>query len=250
MTKLVEKNKTLSIIIPLYNEEKNIEKLLQKVVNVKLFVNKEIIVVDDGSKDNSKIIVKKFIDDFKNFKAKTNPSINIKLISKKNGGKGSALKVGFEKATGEIFIIQDSDLEYEPNDYAKLIKPILDSKYKVVYGSRILNKKNTYSHKSFLYGGKLVSLVTSILYFTKLTDEPTCYKVFHKDFKDILVNAKGNKFEWEPEVTAKILRLGHKIKEIPISYYPRTKKEGKKIRWSDGIDAVWTLFIWRFKKIK
>jgi len=232
--------KRVSIIIPAYNEEKTIEKILKKVVNVKLPLEKEIIVVNDGSTDRTKEIVGKFI--------KNHPNENIILINKKNGGKGSALKVGIKHSTGDIIIIQDADLEYDPNDYPNLIKPILEGKAKVVYGSRLRKMGNKFSHLSFLIGGLIITLVTNLLYFTFLTDEPTCYKVFHKELKDILINAEGDKFDWEPEVTAKILRRGYKIFEVPISYYPRTLKEGKKIRWKDGIDAILTLLKWRFKK--
>jgi glycosyltransferase involved in cell wall biosynthesis len=232
--------KRVSIIIPAYNEEKTIEKILKKVLDVKLPLEKEIIVVNDGSTDRTKEIVEKFI--------KNHPNENIILINKKNGGKGSALKVGIKHSTGDIIIIQDADLEYDPNDYPNLIKPILEGKAKVVYGSRLRKMGNKFSHLSFLIGGLIITLVTNLLYFTFLTDEPTCYKVFHKELKDILINAEGDKFDWEPEVTAKILRRGYKIFEVPISYYPRTLKEGKKIRWKDGIDAILTLLKWRFKK--
>ncbi|ABO35924.1 glycosyl transferase, family 2 [Methanococcus maripaludis C5] len=231
----------LSIIIPAYNEEKTILKTLEEVVAVTLPVDKEIIIVNDGSTDGTEQIIENSIKKF--------PESNIKLLSKKNGGKGSALKEGMRKSTGDIIIIQDADLEYDPNDYSKLIKPILEKKAKIVYGSRIKNKDNKYSHISFLIGGIGVTLATDVLYGVFLTDEPTCYKVFHSDLKDILVNAEGNGFEWEPEITAKIIRKGYKIKEIPINYYPRTKKEGKKIKWSDGVKAIETLLKWRFKKI-
>ncbi|XRP97110.1 glycosyltransferase family 2 protein [Methanocaldococcus sp. 16A] len=232
--------KKVSIVIPAYNEEKTIEKILEKVLNVKLPLEKEIIVVNDGSTDRTKEIIENFI--------KNHPNENIKLINKKNEGKGSALKVGIKHSTGDIIIIQDADLEYDPNDYPKLIKPILEGKAKVVYGSRLRKIENKFSHISFLIGGICITLITNILYFTFLTDEPTCYKVFHKDLKDILINAEGNRFDWEPEVTAKILRKGYKIYEVPINYYPRTLKEGKKIRWKDGFEAILTLIKWRFKK--
>lgn len=233
------KAKKLSIIIPLYNEERYISNLLDKVVAVNIPLEKEIIVVNDGSKDKSKEIVEQYI--------KTKAP-DIKLINKPNGGKGSALKEGFKAASGDILIIQDSDLEYEPEDYPKLIQPIINGECKVVYGSRSLNPENKYSHLSFRLGGYLITLVTSLLYFTILTDEATCYKVFHKELKPILVNAEGNRFEWEPEITAKILRRGYRIKEIPIRYYPRKKAEGKKINYKDGLEAIATLIKWRFKR--
>ncbi|MBA2846644.1 glycosyltransferase involved in cell wall biosynthesis [Methanococcus maripaludis] len=231
----------LSVIIPAYNEEKTVLKTLEEVVAVNLPIDKEIIVVNDGSTDKTEEIIENSIKKF--------PESNIKLLSKKNGGKGSALKEGIQNSTGELIIIQDADLEYDPSDYSKLIQPILEETANVVYGSRIKNKDNGYSHVSFLIGGIGVTLATNVLYGVFLTDEPTCYKVFHSDLKNILIDAEGNGFEWEPEITAKIIRKGHKIKEIPINYYPRTKKEGKKIKWSDGVKAVETLLKWRFKKI-
>ncbi|MBG0768302.1 glycosyltransferase family 2 protein [Methanococcus maripaludis] len=231
----------LSVIIPAYNEEKTVLKTLEEVVAVNLPIDKEIIIVNDGSTDKTEQIIENSIKKF--------PESNIKLLSKKNGGKGSALKEGIRKSTGELIIIQDADLEYDPNDYSKLIQPILEKEANVVYGSRLKNKENSYSHVSYLIGGIGVTLATNVLYGIFLTDEPTCYKVFNSDLKDILINAEGDGFEWEPEITAKIIRKGHKIKEIPINYYPRSKKEGKKIKWSDGVKAVETLLKWRFKKI-
>ena len=234
-------NKKLSIIIPAYNEEKTISQLLEKVIQVKIPLKKEIIIVNDGSKDKTQQKCEEFI--------KQHPNENIVLINKKNGGKGSALKRGMEESTGDILLIQDADLEYDPEDYVKLIKPFENPKVKVVYGSRLKNKKNKFGHLSFLLGGIAVTAATDILFFAKLTDEPTCYKVFRKDLKELLINAEGNKFDWEPEVTAKILRKGYKIKEIPIRYYPRKKSEGKKINWKDGVSTIITLLKWRFKKI-
>ena len=238
----MRKSKILSIIIPVYNEEKYIGKILKRVISVSLPLKREIIIVNDGSKDNTEKEVKTFI--------KKHPKENIKFVSKKNGGKGSAIKKGIQISKGDIIIIQDADLEYDPFDYPSLIEPILKGKTKVVYGSRLRMKGNKQnSHLSFLLGGILVTMVLDFLYFTNLTDEPTCYKVFHKDLKPLLVNAEANRFDWEPEVTAKILRKGYKILEVPIHYYPRDFKEGKKIRWKDGVDAILTLLKWRFKSL-
>ena len=230
--------KKVSIIIPAYNEESTIQELLKKVNAVKLNLEKEIIFVNDGSTDLTLEIAKK---------AKIK---NLKIISKKNKGKGSAVKLGIKNATGDIFIIQDADLEVEPEDYSKLIKPILDKKTKVVYGSRWLNKKFKKDHKKILRNARAITLMTNILYGSKLTDEPTCYKIFHKDLKKLILNLKGNRFEWEPEITAKLIRKKIKIIEIPMNFYPRTVKEGKKINWRDGIQAGLTLIKWKFKKIK
>jgi len=232
---------TLSIIVPVYNEERTITNILDVLCRLDLGVKKEIIIVDDGSKDNSKKIIKKYIE-----RAKSKKGVKFKFLTKPNGGKGSAIKKGFKMATGDIVTIQDADLEYDPADYKKLIKPIMDKKQSVVYGSRFLNKQ-TPLYKSFFLGNKFLTLLTQILYNSKITDMETCYKVFRKDIVKSL-NLRANRFDMEPEITAKILKRGIKIVELPISYNPRTIEEGKKINWKDGLQAIYTLFYWKFKK--
>ncbi|MBS3088190.1 glycosyltransferase family 2 protein [Candidatus Pacearchaeota archaeon] len=232
----------LSVVMPVYNEEKTISQILDLVSKVKLTIDKEIIIIDDGSTDGTAKKVKEFI---KNFKSKTT---KLKLIGKSNGGKGSAVKKGIKESTGDIIIIQDADMEYNPNEYQEVINPILSKKAEVVYGSRRLKKSNKqYSGFAFYAGGVLVTFFTNFLYGSKLTDEPTCYKTFDSKLVKSL-EIQGNKFEWEPEVTAKILKKGIKIHEVPISYYPRHKSDGKKINWKDGVQAIYTLFYWRFKE--
>ncbi len=224
----------LSILIPVYNEEKSIKKIIDLVKKVDIGkVNKEIVVVDDGSTDKTLEVLKKIK--------------NIKLIGyNKNIGKGEAIRTAIKHATGDIIIIQDADLEYDPNDYKALIKPIIEGKAKVVYGSRRLKKENKkHSGFSFYLGGISLTFIANLLYPNlHITDEPTCYKVFKADILKNL-NLKCKRFEFCPEVTAKIARKGIKIHEVPISYYPRTAKEGKKINWRDGIEAVWTLLKYR-----
>jgi len=230
----------LSILIPAYNEAKTIKKLIELVKKADIRdVEKEIIVIDDNSKDNTLDIVKKIK--------------GIKLIEhKKNIGKGAAVRNGIKQASGDIIIIQDADLEYDPNDYYKLIKPIIDGKTKVVYGSRMLHEKqkggkpkflegkHDKAYHAFYIGNRFLTFLANILYHAKITDEPTCYKVFDaKVLKSI--NLKCKRFEFCPEVTAKVRKKYHKIMELPISYHPRSFKEGKKINLKDGIEAVWTL---------
>lgn len=223
--------KKVSIIIPVYNEEKTISKVLDNILKADHKINREIILVDDGSKDNSKNIINDYIR--KN-------SANMKLFTKKNGGKGSAIRLGFKKATGDIILIQDADLEYNPNEHLKLMQPILDGKEEVVYGSRFMSNHDP-MYKIYYLGNKFLSFLTATLYGQKITDMETCYKVFRADIIKA-IPLKANKFDIEPEMTAKILKMKIKIKEIPISYNPRSIEEGKKIGWKDGVQAIWTLF--------
>lgn len=236
------KSKILSIIIPVYNEEKTIRDLLGKVIQVQLpaGVDKEIIIVNDCSRDNSDIFIQDYI--------KAHPDILIKyVLHAVNQGKGMAIRTGIKEVTGDFVIIQDADLEYEPEDYLVLLPYLLSGEFEVIYGSRFLNKQNTHSYQSFYWGGRLVSLVTNILYAQHLTDEPTCYKMFDtKLLKSINLECTG--FEFCPEITAKVAKLGYKIKEVPIHYYPRSVEEGKKIKWYDGVEAIWTLLKYRFCK--
>jgi glycosyltransferase involved in cell wall biosynthesis len=226
--------------MPAYNEEATIEEIIKKIDQVnlkKLGISKELIIVDDGSKDRTVEIIRKLKKKYK----------YIRFIGhKKNKGKGGAIKTAIKHATGQIMIVQDADLEYDPQDYFKCILPILKGKAKVIYGSRRLEKRNKqHSHFSFYLGGMGITLIFNILFLTRLTDEPTCYKTFRSDIiKKIKI--KGNRFDWEPEVTAKIVKRGIRIKEVPIRYYPRTADEGKKIRWMDGVDAVLTMLKYRF----
>ncbi len=230
----------LTIIVPVYNEEKTVIKILDKLSNVNLGIKKEIVIINDGSKDNSKKEILKYLK-----MKKKRRVIEYKFLSKENGGKGSAIKLGIKSATGDIITIQDADLEYNPIDFKKLIRPIIRERYKVVYGSRFL-KKHKPRYKIYFLGNKFLSFLTKIIYGTKITDMETCYKVFKSDvIKNIEI--KADKFDIEPEVTAKVLKEGIKILELPISYSPRSIKDGKKINWKDGLHAIWTLIYWRFK---
>lgn len=222
----------LSIVIPVYNEEGTARAVIEKVKSLPLPLEKEIIVVDDGSKDGS-------FDSIRDIK-------DIKLMKHSiNRGKGAAVKTALSVATGDYFVIQDADLELEPSQIANLIKPILEKNAEVVYGSRNLNKPDEKRSPLFYFGGLLITFVTNSLFGTKLTDEPCGFKLFKTS---ILRNIeiKNDRFEWEPEITAKIARRGIKIHEVSVSASSRSIGEGKKLRRRDGIKALLTLMKYRF----
>jgi len=226
-------NKKISILIPVYNEEKTIEKILEKVLKETENLNKEIIVINDGSTNRTLEILQKF-------------QKKITLINfNKNQGKGAALRAGLEKSKGEITIFQDADLEYDPKDYLLLLEPILQQRAQVVYGSRNLSPQR-HGYKRYLWGGKLLTGIINFLFGTHLTDINTGYKVFVTDIlKKLKIESSG--FEVCEELTLKALRQNLKILEVPISYSPRTFKEGKKIKWLDGPKAILTIFKYYFK---
>ena len=222
----------LSVIIPAYNEDRTIETVINRVLATGLV--HEIIVVDDGSQDASVQIVEQL--------QKDHPSIQL-LKHPQNKGKGAAIRTGLASVTGDLVLVQDADLEYDPADYPALLAPFSDPKVKVVYGSRNL-RRNAKSTLAFYWGGRLLSWVTNLLYGSAITDEATGYKIIQTDLlRDIGVDTDG--FEFCPEITGKLLRRGIKIPEVPISYYPRSREEGKKIQWYDGIVAIWTLVKYR-----
>ena len=227
----------LSIIIPVYNEEKTILEVINRVKKVKLKnIKKEIIIVDDFSTDDTKKILTKLKDG----------SLKI-FFHHGNQGKGAAIRTGLKYASGDIILIQDADLEYNPEEYENLLKPIMENKTKVVYGSRIAaikkNLKNMY--KMHYLGNIILTGMTNILYASKITDMETGYKVFKREvIKNIKLKAK--RFDFEPEITAKILKRKYKIKEVQISFAGRKFKEGKKITWRDGITALFYLIKYRF----
>lgn len=227
---------TLSVIIPVFNEEKTIRFLLEKVDRVKILgIKKEIIVIDDCSQDKTTQI----LSDLKDIKFKY-------IRHEKNLGKGASVRDGIKAAKGEFIIIQDADLEYDPEDYIKLLTPIIKRKTKVVYGTRLVNYplkifgKNKTVLPLHLIANRFLTWFVNFLYGSNLTDMETCYKLFSKEVLS-KIHLVSDRFEIEPEITIKTLKLGYTILEIPITTKPRGYKEGKKIGFVDGIKAIWTI---------
>lgn len=226
----------ISIIIPVYNEKNTLNQIIEKVQKASFCnLEKELIFIEDGSVDGSIEILKGLEQTYK------------VIYHDKNMGKGAAIRTGLKNATGDIIVIQDADLEYDPQDYDKLLPLLIENKADVVYGSRFLDNKATGSFMLTHYLGNIaLTMVTNILYNITLTDMETCYKAFNAKFiKDI--DIESNRFDFEPEITAKMIKKGARIKEVPISYFGRLHSEGKKITWKDGFQAIKALVKYRFK---
>lgn len=221
----------LSVIIPVYNESATIAELLHQVESVA--IDKEIIVVDDFSADGSRDVLRQV----------KSPLIRV-FFHDQNRGKGAAVRTGLEKARGEFVIIQDADLEYDPREYPKLLAPLLNGEADVVYGSRFMGQIRQMTLVQRV-GNRFLTVLTNLLYGTSLTDMETCYKVMPtKVLQGIRLRSRA--FEFEPEVTAKLLRRGYRVKEVPIDYTARAASEGKKISWTHGFPAMWCLIKYRF----
>ncbi|HEV8311024.1 MAG TPA: glycosyltransferase family 2 protein [Methylomirabilota bacterium] len=222
----------LSVIIPVYNEESTIRHVLERVRAVDVGMPMELIVVDDGSTDRTAETLR-------------SEATNVSIVhfSRVNSGKGTAIRVGLTYASGDVVIIQDADLELDPQDFRQVLKPIVDGKAEIVYGSRFLTPAPGISLKTRV-ANRLLTALTNLLYRSRLTDMETAYKAFRRSVLDD-IRLSCRRFDFEPEVTAKLLRRGHTIAEVPISYRPRSSAEGKKIRFSDGLVAIWTLLKYR-----
>ncbi|SCY46757.1 Glycosyltransferase involved in cell wall bisynthesis [Lachnospiraceae bacterium XPB1003] len=223
----------LTVVIPCYNEKGSVKTIVDKVINAPI-ANKEIIIVDDKSTDGTSEVLDKEIA----------PLVSRVIHHDTNTGKGGALRTGFENATGDVVIIQDADLEYDPNEYPKVVMPIVNGECDVCYGSRFLNQAAK-GYKANQIANKTLTALSNMFTHQKLTDMETCYKAFKREIIQS-VDIKENRFGFEPEITAKVSRKGIKIKEVPINYYPRTNEEGKKIGVKDGIRAIYC--IWKYRK--
>jgi glycosyltransferase involved in cell wall biosynthesis len=223
----------LSVIIPVYNEVESIQVILERVQAQKLA--QEIVVVDDGSKDGTRDVLKE-LDGKGGLRV---------ILHEKNKGKGAAVRTGMAAALGDVLLIQDADLEYDPRDYPTLLKPINEGIADVVYGSRFLGGSRRVAMYWHMVANKMLTFMTNILYNTILTDMETGYKVFRREILDGMV-LRANSFDFEPEFTAKILKRNFRIFEVPITFNPRDYSEGKKIKLYDAFEAVWTLLKYRF----
>ena len=223
----------LSVIVPVFDERSTVAEIVRRMRVVDIPLDLEIIVVDDGSGDGTREVLRQLADS----------TVRV-LNHPTNRGKGAAVRTGLEHVSGDLVLVQDADLEYDPEDWPKLLAPVLRGKAKVVYGSRFTGERRNMLFLHWI-GNRFLSLVTNVLYNTTLSDMETCYKLFDSHVLDGMT-LRADRFEFEPEITAKVLKRGIRIYEVPISYAGREFHEGKKITWRDGIVALWTLVKYRF----
>jgi glycosyltransferase involved in cell wall biosynthesis len=226
----------LSVIVPVFNERVTVAEVIRRIRAVELPVEIEVIVVDDGSSDGTDKVLAALGDS------------TVRVINhERNQGKGAAIRTGMEAVRGDLVLVQDADLEYDPDDWSKLLDPILRGKARVVYGSRFTGERKNMLPLHWI-GNRVLSLVTNLLYSSTLSDMETCYKLFDRRVLEG-ITIESDKFEFEPEITAKVLRRGYRIYEVPISYAGREPDEGKKITWRDGFGALRALVKYRFTRL-
>jgi dolichol-phosphate mannosyltransferase len=226
----------ISIVVPVYNEARTVAAVIERLIAIDLPAPREILVVNDGSTDGTREVLDRVTQ---------RPELRI-IHAEKNGGKGSAIRIGFSRASGTIVAIQDADLELDPAQIAGLVQPILDGRTRVVYGSRFLAGRPEAPWLS-IFANQFLTGATNVLFGGRLTDMETCYKVMASDVAKSL-NLESNRFDIEPEITAKLMRAGHSILELPIRFEPRSRAQGKKIGWKDGVRAIQVLLKYRFSK--
>lgn len=217
----------LSVVMPVYNEKETIEKIIDLVFDEP--TDKELIIVDDFSKDGTRDILHNYQRE------------NVKIFFHEyNQGKGAALRTGFQHCTGDVVVVQDADMEYDPQEYSRLIKPIVENKADVVFGSRFSGQEKRVLYYWHTLGNKFLTLLSNMMTNLNLTDMETCYKVFRREIIQS-IEVESDRFGFEPEVTAKIAKMGCRLYEVPISYHGRSYAEGKKITWKDGFSAIWCI---------
>jgi glycosyltransferase involved in cell wall biosynthesis len=230
------KLRKLSVVVPVFNERNTLVEIVRRMRAVELpdSIEREIVVVDDGSSDGTREVLRQLGDS----------TVRV-VMHEDNRGKGAALRTGFAHATGEYVLVQDADLEYDPEDWPRLIAPVLSGKARVVYGSRFTGERRNMLFFHWV-ANRFLSLVTNVLYNTTLSDMETCYKLIDRALL-AQIDLQSDRFDFEPEITAKLLKRGVRIYEVPISYTGREVDEGKKITWVDGLSALWTLVKYRFR---
>jgi glycosyltransferase involved in cell wall biosynthesis len=227
--------RSLSVIVPVYNERSTVAEIIRRIRAMTVPLELQVIVVNDGSSDGTDKVLGALVD-----------STVLVIDHEENQGKGAAIRTGLAAATGDLIIIQDADLEYDPDDWPRLFEPIFKGRARVVYGSRFTGERQNMLPSHWL-GNRFLTLATNLLFRSTLSDMETCYKLFDRRVLEG-ITIKSNRFDFEPEITAKILRRGHRIYEVPISYSGRELSEGKKISWRDGFSALVALLRYRFTR--